>query len=140
MLFTPAKSVIILLALSTLLPLWGKEYFLMEKGKALCEIVIPANAPENYKYAAKELSKYLALIGKGNAPAIVNKATGKAYPISFKETRDTALKQDGFRITANDKGLLIEHNTSVGALYGAYGILKKYGGIVWLVPGKDGEY
>ena len=54
--FTTKKSLFVLLALAAVLSVWGKEYPLMENGKALCEIVIPANAPENYKYAAKELS------------------------------------------------------------------------------------
>ena len=138
--FTTKRSLSVLLALAAVLSVWGKEYKLMENGKALCEIVIPVNAPENYKYAAKELSKYLALIGKGNAPAIVNKKSGKAYPISFRESKNSKLKVDGFAIHASKDGITIEHNTAVGALYGAYEILKRYGGILWLVPGKDGEY
>ncbi|MBO4303814.1 MAG: DUF4838 domain-containing protein [Lentisphaeria bacterium] len=134
------KTWILPVLLFAALSLTGKEYKLMEDGKALCEIVLPANAPEHCKYAAKELSAYLGKIGGGKGPAVVTEQSGKAYPISFQESKDKKLKVDGFALNATDKGLVIEHNTAAGALYGAYEILKKYGGIRWLVPGDDGEY
>ncbi|MBP5182350.1 MAG: DUF4838 domain-containing protein, partial [Lentisphaeria bacterium] len=134
------KTWILPVLLFAALALPGKEYKLMEDGKALCEIVLPANAPEHYKYAAKELSAYLGKIGGGQGPAIVTEKSGKAYPVSFTESKDKKLNVDGFALNVTDKGLVIEHNTAAGALYGAYEILKKYGGIRWLTPGDDGEY
>ena len=113
------KTWILPVLLFAALSLTGKEYKLMEDGKALCEIVLPANAPEHCKYAARELSAYLGKIGGGKGPAVVTEQSGKAYPISFQESKDKKLKVDGFALNATDKGLVIEHNTAAGALYGA---------------------
>lgn len=121
----------------------GKEYKLMDNGKACCQVIVPEGAIPAYSYAAEELSKYLGKIsGSNKGPAIVKKKSPGMYGISFAVTEDKEVKEDGFRLTVNKNGILIEHRkyTPVGALYGAYEILKKYGGIYWLLPADDGEY
>jgi|GEM_PF-1181819 len=126
--------------LSAFVSLSGMDFKLTDNGKPVCEIVVPKGAVPAHAFAASELSKYLGKISGGNAPKIVPAKTGKAYPVSFAETEDPAVKPDGFRLTAAENGLLIEYRTPVGALYGAYEILKTYGGIYWLLPAEDGEY
>ncbi|MBO4303493.1 MAG: DUF4838 domain-containing protein [Lentisphaeria bacterium] len=118
----------------------GETFFLMKDGKSACEIIVPENAPEHIQFAAKELSFFLGKIANGEKPSIVTRATGKYYPISFRHTTDREVKRDGFCLQADKKGLVISYSTEVSALYGAYEILKKYGGISWLLPGEDGEY
>ena len=116
----------------------GETFFLMKDGKSACEIVVPENAPEHVRFAAKELSFFLGKIANGEKPSIVTEATGKYYPISFRKTADREVKRDGFCLQADKKGLVISYSTEVSALYGAYEILKRYGGILWLLPGDDG--
>ena len=119
----------------------AKEFFLMKNGKSACEIIVPEKAPEYIQFAGKELSHYLGKIAKGKNPPIVKKATGKFYPVSFVSSiNNKELKRDGFILNITKKGIRIEYSTPVSALYGAYEILKKYGGIYWLLPGDDGEY
>ena len=120
--------------------LCGAEVKLMDESKALCEIIVPAKATESQKFAAEEFSRFLGMIADGKGPQILPEKSGRLYPVSFAATADKALKNDGFRLKVTEKELVIEHNSAVGALYGVYEILKKYGGIVWLLPDDDGQY
>ena len=130
----------IILIASGLFSVQAEEYFLMKDGRSACEIIVPENAPDHIQFAAKELSTFLAKIANGKRPAIIKSATGARYPISFRLCTDKAVKRDGFILEADQKGLVISYTTEVSALYGAYEILKKHGGILWLLPGDDGEY
>ncbi|MBP5181809.1 MAG: DUF4838 domain-containing protein [Lentisphaeria bacterium] len=130
----------IALIVSLFFSVQAEEYFLMKDGKSACEIVVPENAPDHVRFAAKELSAFLARIANGEKPVIVKSPSGKLYPVSFRLCTDKWIKRDGFILEADKKGLVISCTTEVSALYGAYEILKKYGGILWLLPGDDGEY
>ena len=64
--------------------LYGKEYKLMDNGKACCQIIVPEGAIPAYSYAAEELSKYLGKIsGSNKGPAIVKKKSPGMYGISL---------------------------------------------------------
>jgi len=135
------SSIILLLSLAAGTFFAAESRFLMKDGKAECEIVLPENAPAHEQFAAQELSSYLGKIAADRKPAIVKKATGKKYPVTFvRNNKNKELKKDGFILNIDKQGLRIEYSTEVAALYGAYEILKKYGGILWLLPGADGEY
>ena len=124
-----------------LLPLVGKDIVLMEKGKSKCVIVISDAKCPVQKHAASELALYLGKIGSGEKPAITNKAVkGKAVITFSLLKKDSFLKDDGFRLTSKGNKITISSLKKRGLLYGAYEILKRYGGIRWLIPGKEGEY
>ena len=146
------KSLILLLVSLFVLSVSGAEFSLVKNGKASAEIVIAANAPEPVKFAASELADYLAKITRGEKPEIVAKPTGKKYPVRIAIQTDKSvaarcksalikqLKPDGFILKADKNGLTILGSNDRGALYGAYEVLKQYGGIRWLYPGESGEY
>ena len=116
------------------------DVFLMKGGKSVSSIVLDPKASAPEKYAAEELSTYLGKIAGGDAPTVGTAPVAGKYPIYLKVTKDPSMKDESFRITVKKDSLTIEGKEPVGVLYGAYGILKKYGGIRWLFPGKDGEY
>ncbi len=131
------------LALLVLFPfmLKGKEIYLMKDGKAVSAIVLNKNASDTEQHAAKELSLFLGKIADGKAPEILQKNNPALYPISFKMVEnDKEIKDDGFRIAVTEKGTVISAKHHRGLLYGAYEILKRYGGIYFLLPGDDGIY
>ena len=116
------------------------DVYLMKDGKDVSSVIIRKNASVVEKYAAKELSTYLGKIAEGNAPQVTTSAVAGKYPVYLEVKNDPAMKEESFRITVNKKGMYITGKEDVGVLYGVYSILKKYGGIRWLIPGKDGEY
>ncbi len=130
----------VLTAMMMALTLPAKDFLLIEAGKTRCEIVLPENANPTQSFAARELAKFLAKISGGEEPGIVDQAGGKLYPISFQTATAADFDDEGFCLHTTEKGLVIEAKKPVGFLFGAYEILKRYGGIRWLVPGQDGEY
>ena len=145
----------VLLVLLSALPLCAKEFLLTDKGVIVSHVVTGPKATPAERHAARELTQYLAKISK--AP--------KALPPSGKEMKgkyniylvlaatgeeERAKKSgvdlkklvpgDSFALSAKEDGLYIVSRKKAGILYGAYEVLKRYGGIRWLFPGKDGEY
>ena len=120
--------------------LHGTEFLLTKNGKAVSSIVLGKNATIVEKHAADELAKFLAKISNGERPAIGTKEVKGKYPIYIGLTGDKKVKEEGFKISADKKGLYIQGKTPVGTIYGAYAVLKKFAGILWLMPGDDGEY
>ena len=123
---------------------------LVKNGKACTGIVVAPDAAAPVKFGAKELQTY------------VQKITGAILPISSAPQKNmnnlyigtladkalvkkanlapASLKEDGFAVIAKGKDIYVIGQNPRGAAYGAYHILKKYGGIRFLVPGKEGEY
>ncbi|MBO4305273.1 MAG: DUF4838 domain-containing protein [Lentisphaeria bacterium] len=131
-------SVVLLVCISSLL--WGGEFFLMKDGKAVSSIVLEKNASVVEKHAADELSKFLAKISGGERPGIGTAPAEGKYPIYIGLTDDPKVEAEGFKVSADKKGLFIQGKTPIGTVYGAYAVLKKFAGILWLLPGEDGEY
>lgn len=126
------------------------EVVLVKDGKAACRIVVKPSAPPPVSFGAKELSAYLEKIS-GAKPQIASEPADGFHNVYIgtlvdKELvkaagiREDELKEDGFALRVQDGTLYIIGQNPRGALYGAYEILKKYGGVRWLVPGPDGEY
>ena len=116
------------------------DVFLMKDGKDVSCVITGKNASVVEKYAAMELSLYLGKIANGKAPVVGTSPVAGKYPVYLEVKNDPAVKEESFRITVNKKGMYITGKEPVGVLYGVYSVLKKYGGIRWLIPGKDGEY
>ena len=123
--------------------LCGNEYRLMDNGNPVCSIVIAKNAGLAEKHAAGELARYLGKISGGVAPEIGTEPKGGFYPVKLvllNEKDNKNYNHEGFSITADATGITVSAIRPVGIIYGVYEILKRYGGIRWLLPGDDGEY
>ncbi len=127
------------------------DFALIKDGKPVLAVVVRADAPKPVRHAAEELSAFLAKIAVCEKIKVSESADKTLYNVYLATLDDQALvkesgleankiKFDGFGIAANDKGLYIIGGSPLGALYGSYEILKKYGGIRWLTPRADGEY
>ena len=120
--------------------LCGAEFKLTDNGKAASSIILRKNASDIEKHAAKELSVFLGKISGGEKPVIGIAPVKGKYPIYLELTDDKRVGEEGFKIIAKKDALRITGKEPVGVLYGVYEVLKKDGGIWWLLPGKDGEY
>ena len=123
---------------------------LVKNGKASGNIVVAADALPPVKYAGSELAFYLKKITGADLKisAVPSKELNNIYIGTFADKdlvkkaslADRKIKEDGFAVMVNAKEIYIIGSNARGALYGAYHILKKYGGIRFLVPGEEGEY
>ena len=138
--FTMGKKILFAALLSACACASFAEVFLMKGGKSFSSIVLDEKSSVVEKYAAEELSTYLGKIAGGDAPTVGTAPVAGKYPIYLKVSKDPSMKDESFRITVKKDSLTITGKEPVGVLYGAYAILKKYGGIRWLLPGKEGEY
>lgn len=86
-------------------------------------VVIPLESPAPVKYAASELTKYLANMD-GKRHAIEHASDTFALFLDFNAT---SLSDGAFRITAASDKLLIESGTSAGLVYGSYTLLERMG-------------
>ena len=120
--------------------LCGADVKLTENGKAKCSVVLRKEAGEAEKFAAGELSLYLGKISGGESPAVGTAPVAGKVPVYLELTGDPRVGPEGFRIEVKKGSVHIAGRGPVGILYGVYAVLKKYGGIRWLLPGKDGEY
>lgn len=117
------------------------DFALMKDGMPTCSIVISKNASDAEKFASEELTSYLAKIsGSPTKPAIGTEPVNDTYPVYLELSSDKRLDNEGFCLKADKNALRVQGTRTIGILYGVYEILKKYGGIRWLVPGPDGEY
>ena len=136
--FSTAGAVFFLL-LASLLPAAAEEHFLMKNGKAASCIVLKSNDPAA-RHAAEELSLYLGKIADGAGPVISDRRKEGLYPITFELVEDREIGEEGFALSVGKDGMFLRARKPVGLIYGAYSLLKKYGKIRWLLPGKDGEF
>lgn len=129
----------LLLLLTLSIPAFA-DFTLTKKAIPTSIIVLQEDADPATKHAASELALFLGKISGGKAPEIAKSTKKGVYPVFFSLVKDPKIAPEGFALSANAKGLRIEANKPIGLIYGAYEILKKYGGIRWLVPGEEGEF
>ena len=109
-------------------------------GQAACSIVLAENAGPVEQHAARELAKFLAKISGCTAPEISGSRIDGKYPVYLQLTDDPTVKAEGFLLDVKPDAMIIAGRGGIGTLYGVYEVLKKYGGIRWLIPGEAGEY
>ena len=129
----------VLLCMYFALPAFTAEYALMKDGRAVSSIVLKSNESAS-RHAAEELSLYLGKIANGKGPVISSRAEKEFYPVTLEIVKEKDIQDEGYALTINDKGIFLQAKEPIGLIYGAYGILKKYGNIRWLIPGKEGEF
>lgn len=139
------------LLLASCAALYGKDVGIVKNGNAQAVIVISAAAGPTEKFASEELYEFIKKITgselKITEQAIPGKNTVRFLPTDAPEIAAdkklaevvAKLKDDGYVIAAGNNSIRIVSNHKRGYLYGVYEILKKYGGVVWLYPGEEGE-
>ena len=133
------KTILISAALLSTMFLYA-DFALIREGSPVCRIVTGDNPSAEVRLAASELAKYLGKLSGGTVTGISAGPVPGFYPIRFELKNDKKIQPEGFRLKANAEGLVISARQPIGLIYGAYEILKRYGGIRWLTPGEDGEY
>ncbi|MDR4508576.1 MAG: DUF4838 domain-containing protein [Candidatus Brocadiaceae bacterium] len=131
---------------------FAKDFNLITEGVATCVIVLADNVGPVEKHAASELSAFLEKI-TGAKVKTVTAPSKKYYNVyinsiesnNFSMTPQMKLSidklgEEGYLLAADSDGLRIVGRKPIGCLYGVYGLLRKYGGVRWFFPGKDGEY
>ncbi|MFA6929188.1 MAG: DUF4838 domain-containing protein [Lentisphaeria bacterium] len=113
---------------------------LTNNGQIACSIVLSESAGPVEQHAASELAKFLAKISGCPSPDISSCEIEGKYPVRLQLVNDPELSQEGFLLDVRSDSMIIGGRQAIGILYGVYEVLKKYGGIRWLVPGEDGEY
>ncbi|OQA87195.1 MAG: hypothetical protein BWY31_00907 [Lentisphaerae bacterium ADurb.Bin242] len=144
------KLIFRLIVLSCAIQLCAADFPLVQNRTPVSYISVSGNAAPPVKYAGEELAAFLGKISGGTQVGFA--ASEKLYPIFLGTVADqslrnkcdprnvAALKKDGFILKADKNGLVILGKDPRGTLYGAYEVLKRYGGIRWITPGEDGEY
>src|SRR5574344_34092 len=120
----------------------AKDYRIFSNGKSRYDIVLSAQASASEKTAAKELRKFLKLIGNVELPITEGTATkgGHIY-VGFSEQvgKLTGLKRpdykdETFMVRSVGANLVIFGGAKRGTLYGVYGFLQKELGCRWWTP------
>ena len=115
------------------------DLVLMEKGQVKCTIILRKNAGPTEKHAAKEFAYFLGKIAHGKAPVIADKAVKGTCPVYLELTKDSKVKEEGFKITTGNREMRIAGREGVGVLYGVYKVLKEYAASAGFSPAKTGN-
>ena len=146
-----ALSVIACAALTAAGGICSADVDLVRDGKACSVIVVKKDAPAPLRFGAAELSRFLGKIAGGTPPAVAERAVPGRNAVFIGTTADAGLvkesgiasgdlKEEGFAIAAGGNRVYVIGRDPRGALYGCYEILKRHGGVRFLVPGDDGTY
>ncbi len=119
---------------------FAADVVLMENGSPQCVIVSAADGGATGQHAAEELSAYLGQIGGGAAPGLVAAAEPGRNAVIFSLVKDPQIAEHGFLLETTENTVQVKATKPIGLLFGAYHLLKEYGGIRWLYPGKEGEF
>jgi hypothetical protein len=140
----------LVLTLAVLVPLCLSAVTLVEDGRAEAEIIIPAQANDVEKFAARELVEHLRLLSGSELP-VLEAASGNAHA-TIRLGRASGLDLAGLpanagRIRVNGKtidlagidgaGEPLNFRTPAGTLFAVYEFLESLG-IRWLWPGELG--
>lgn len=128
------------------------EHPLVSQGVARCDIVVAVDAGPVERHAASELARYLEKI-TGAKVAIRTAPAANRYPVFLGlpespgipvspaiKARMSEIALQGFMLAADANGLRVIGRRPIGVLYGAYHLLKRYGGVRWFAPGEANEY
>ena len=130
-------------------PMKGPYTEIIQSGKPLSQIVIPAQSTYLEEFAATELQKYIEKISDATIPvikedeikehpySIILGATKKSDEAGF-QPNETKMGRDGFEIKSLKNELIIRGINDLGTLFGVYELLERYFDVRWFMP--DEEY
>jgi hypothetical protein len=110
--------------------------YIVKNHKPMGTIGLPPMSPEPMRYAAEELSKYIRLCTNAFLPVCTEPREDNVITLSL----DKALEEEEFRIAVNSKNVSIAGGSPLGVVYGAYHILKQYGGVIYADHYSESEY
>lgn len=95
-------------------------------GKAISEysILIPDNADESVKFAASELSSFIAQACGVTLPVVTEASSEHVFELIPKENSDSELGEEGFSTTVSNGRVTINGGNKRGCLYGVYDLLE----------------
>jgi len=99
-------------------------------------ITFPPGASEPVRFAALELRRYLERILSAELPS---DEEGRKPSIALETVDDADLTDEGYEIAAEGKRLCVRGGGDAGVVYGAYELLRRYGGCRFSGLGPDGE-
>lgn len=134
--------VALLLAVADIQMVGAKGYRIFSNGKSSYDIVLPAQASASEKTAARELRKFMKLIGNVELPITDGTAAkGKHIYVGFSEQvgkltgmKRPEYKDEAFTVRNVGANLIIFGGAKRGTLYGVYGFLQKELGCRWWTP------
>ena len=132
---------------------------LVENGRAVAMIVLPAKPETLEGYAAGELQEYVKEI-TGRILPIINEPEGPegfgdynepqklaGYGIWLGQTKaaeaagftrtEAELGRDGYAAKADEKGLVLVGRCPLGTLFGVYDLIEREFGVRWFVPNEQ---
>ena len=141
----------------TLAPAAGPRHCLVENGRIVARIVLPAKPDALESYAADELQKFVKLITGRDLPivserqkpedAVINwnePPSPPGYGVWLGQTKaaesanftltEEKLGRDGYAAGADEKGLIVVGRCPLGTLFGVYDIIEREFGVRWFVP------
>jgi len=143
-------------AKDTLAPAAGPRHHLVQGGRTVAMIVLPAKPEMLEGYAAGELQKYVKEITGRILPIINEPEKGEGagdynepqklagYGIWLGQTKaaeaahftltEAKLGRDGYATRADDHGLIVEGRDPLGTLFGVYDIIEREFGVRWFEP------
>lgn len=95
--------------------------------RSVCSLVVDENAPPIERYAARELQTYVKRLTGVELP-LVAAATGRVVRVG-----GPGLGDEGFRLVQTNDVLTVD-GRGMGALYGVYELLERFGGCAWYSP------
>ena len=130
----------------------GAEHIrIVEEGKPLAAVVVPADASRQDLAAANLLARYVNASSGAELPVVDESKLAESSPTVRVHVGQTErvkrldlgldrMDDDGFVIKGVDyANIAIVGPTDYGTEYGVYEFLERYVGIRWLMPGEDGD-
>lgn len=132
-------------------------FIMIDNGKALIDIVIPAKSNEIEKYAAEEMQKHLGKAGKCQIDIVTEDQKIKNFNIYIGSTKEAvknkldikSLPKNSYKIRITEKSVILtgldgagtppmDDTTSQGTLFAVYNYLNENIGVRWFWPGEQG--
>jgi len=110
--------------------------YLIKNGQPCGVIGIEPSALETISFAAAELQRYLQQVTGAFIPVCTEPRNDVALRVSI----DARLEDEEFEIVSKGNRVEVFGGGRLGALYGAYHLLKKYCGIIFAGFGPEGEH
>ena len=116
---------------------------LMDQGASDYVIIVPEDAALPVRFAAGELSRYLAQMTGVILPVMADCLSEGSHelcvgPVKRAETPDTAdLIHDGYRIVTRGERLFVAGGSERGVVYGVYALLEEGFGCRFFAKGAE---
>ena len=135
------KYLCAILALPYTLVCLANEITIIDNGTPKCHIVVAEGTPPSAEFGAAEIARcFKKYTGAEIAISKAGEKSENGAGIPIVIAIDTKLPKEGFTIDITPEKVAILGSDARGVLYGSYELLKRWGGMRWLVPGEDGEY